>query len=213
MGLENAPEDFARFYRAAWTRESKEKARLFGLQNGRLIGIYLDRRLFVTELTHIFGSVKDIVLGSALTDQNKKRVLGTLADGSFVELSPSLKPAEHAHPPIPTERPSHWTPYQYARLKEVHARAENIYLRAESLDRESLTRQTLEVEVSQLVSIVEGIIGRFKFGPREMRDIKSNLEGVAQVCDLVARAQNSGRPNGPAEEQHPPNGTGPALPD
>jgi hypothetical protein len=62
--LHTAPPEFIELYKAFRTMESREKARLFGLKNGVLVGEFLDRRLCLCEISQVFDAIKDIILSS-----------------------------------------------------------------------------------------------------------------------------------------------------
>jgi hypothetical protein len=208
-GMRDAPEDFARFYRTARTREAKEKARLFSLRNGRLTGTLLDRKLLGREIHEIFSSVKDIVLGSnALTPKGKAQLLNCLTH--CVEAKLIEKLPEPADPPAPKEKPSNWTSYQFQRLNEVTARAENFRLRSEVLHSELLDRQMFEAEMGRVTSAIQNIIESSKLSPKDKRDALRNLSGLPQVYDTVIRTQKasalaprdgSGTTNGSTDEE------------
>jgi hypothetical protein len=103
-GLTDAPADYIEFYRAARTREARQKARLFSLKNGRLEATILDRKLLARELHAILSSVKDIVLGSsALTEKGQSQLLESLSH--CVELKLIEDPPEPLDPPVPKEKP------------------------------------------------------------------------------------------------------------
>ena len=208
-GLTDAPADFIEFYRAARTREAREKGRLLSVKNGRITGVLLDARLLSREIHEIFSSVKDIVLGSnALTPKGKAQLLNCLTH--CVEAKLIEKLPEPADPPAPKEKPSNWTSYQFQRLNEVTARAENFRLRSEVLHSELLDRQMFEAEMGRVTSAIQNIIESSKLSPKDKRDALRNLSGLPQVYDTVIRTQKasalaprdgSGTTNGSTDEE------------
>ena len=208
-GLTDAPADFIEFYRAARTREAREKARLLSVKNGRITGVLLDAGLLSHEIHEIFSSVKDIVLGSnALTPKGKAQLLNCLTH--CVELKLIEKPPEPADPPAPKEKPSNWTPYQFQRLNEVTARAENFRLRSEVLHSELLDRHMFETEMASITSAIQSVVEGSKLSPKDKCDAMRNLAAVPGIYDVVARAQKasaavstngSGNGNGHSEDE------------
>jgi hypothetical protein len=162
-GMSTAPPEFIELYRVFRTMESREKARLFGSKNGVLVGSLLDRRLCLYEISQIFGAIKDIVLGSELSQKAKEVLLNRLAN--CVEIELIAQPPEPTDPPVPKEKPDSWTAYMFERLNEVAARAENFRLRADKLESGLLTRNLFQSELAQVVAVIELVIQRSRLCP------------------------------------------------
>jgi hypothetical protein len=66
-------------YERVGIQELGRRATLFRLRLGRLSGELLDRKLFVAELTAMFVAIREIILGSKMTQLEKEGLLRQLA--------------------------------------------------------------------------------------------------------------------------------------
>jgi hypothetical protein len=61
-------------------REIEARTQLFKLRVGRLSGELIDRKLLIIEFTASFTAIREIILGSSMTQRDKEALLKQLAE-------------------------------------------------------------------------------------------------------------------------------------
>lgn len=75
-----SPSQFESEYEKARINEIEARSQLYKLHVGRLTGELLDRKRLILEVTAQFTAVREIILGSSMTQRDKEALLRTLAE-------------------------------------------------------------------------------------------------------------------------------------